>query len=143
PIPLQRGMLERICDSSSSPPTWKPKAQKPSKALVFAAKVFTWMETFLWIRTKEGQILPFRMNTIQQIFAQYVAERWHKALPVKVAGPKSRQLGSSTFWQLLFFALCELKPGYRVGVVAHDEEGAREVFSRAHTALRQIKKQKQ
>ena len=79
------------------------------------------------------------MNTIQVLLAQYVAWCWHHGTPVKVALPKSRQLGSSTFWQLLFFALCELKAGYRVAVVAHDDEGAAEVFSRSRTCLRQLR----
>ena len=102
--------------------------------------IFTWMETFLWIRTKKGNLEVFSMNTIQEIFAQFVATQWHKGVPVMVWVPKSRQQGSSTFWQLLLFAMAELLPGYRASVVAHDDNGSRAVFSRAFTCLRQIRK---
>jgi len=102
--------------------------------------IFTWMETFLYIRTKQGNLEVFSMNTIQEIFAQHVAECWHKGVSVVVWIPKSRQQGSSTFWQLLLFAMCEVIAGFRAAVVAHDENGARAVFSRAFTCLRQLRK---
>ena len=142
---LKTDKLLRSTRGNSSRILWavKDKKAKASEGLKFACFVFTWMENFLYIRSKEGTIIPFRMNTAQQIMAQFVADRWHRELPVLLWLLKSRQQGSSTFWQLLFLALCELREGYRVSVVAHDEVGSREVFSRAFTAIRQIRKREE
>lgn len=139
-VDLPREPLTRTV-SKDGKVTWKIAKRKHAKneGLVFAAYVFNWIETYLEIRTKEGKILPLRYNHVQQLLAQFVARQWGRAVPVKLVTPKSRQQGSSTFWQTLFFALCELLPGYRVMVVAHDEAGSREVFSRAFTALRRLR----
>lgn len=85
-------------------------------------------------------MIVFSMNAIQEILMQGVAQCWHTGIPVIVWLVKSRQQGSSTVWQLLFVAMCELIPGFRVSVVAHDENGSRAVFSRAFTCIRQIRK---
>lgn len=138
---MTEDLLVRDATSSSSPKwTISPHVEDPGIGLKFACRVFTWAEKFLRIRTKDGTVVPFRMNTIQQILAQYVAWCWHNAIPVKVALPKGRQMGSSTFWQVLFFTMCELKPGYRVATVAHDEEGATEIFGKSQTFKRELDK---
>lgn len=92
------------------------------------------------IRTKKGTLAPFRMNRIQQILAQYVAHCWHQEVPVRVLLPKSRQMGSSTFWQALFFAMCELKDGYAVATVAHDEAGSKVIFQKSVTFARNLER---
>jgi hypothetical protein len=106
--------------------------------LDFAAKIFTWMETFARIRTKDGRVDAFRMNTIQQILAQKLARSWFKGMPFRAATPKSRQQGSSTFWTVLECALCENYDGYHVALVAHVEDSAEEIFAKAHTVKREI-----
>lgn len=124
-------------------PNYKPKpTQAQRKKLKLAAFIFTWMENYQEIRTKDGGLEVFTMNTIQVLLAMFVAFCWLAGLPVLLMLPKSRQLGSSTFWQLFFFALAELpvRPGYRTAVVAHDEAGAKEVFSRAFTCLRRLRR---
>lgn len=127
--------------SGQSTTTWRIKAGvKPSKALKFACKVFTWMETFGRIRAKDSAIVPFNMNAIQQILAQYIAWRWQRGLSVRIALPKSRQMGSSTFFMVLNFALCELMPGYRMGLVAHVEDSATEIFDKAITLRKEVDK---
>jgi hypothetical protein len=98
-----------------------------------ACRIFNWMETFAKIRAKTGKTVVFRMNEIQQIMAQVVALHWMAGLAVKMALPKSRQLGSSTFWVLLFYAMCEAgPPGWCGQVIAHDEAGSASVFKKAH-----------
>ncbi len=145
------GLLYR--DSSGLTPQWRineealPKTKTATerqvqaeglKRLSFATKIFTWMETFARIRTKDGPVAPFRMNPIQQILAQFVARRWYRGDPIRVATPKSRQQGSSTFWTLLAYALCENYDGYHVALVAHVEDSAEEIFSKAHTIKREL-----
>lgn len=120
--------------------TWEFKTRKRNPDLELLRAVLTWMETFVWIRTKKGQIVRFRLNRVQRLLAQWLALRIYAGVPPRCFIPKYRQGGVSTFWQILFFALAELIPGYRVAVAAHDDAGAGAVFSRVVTALRQIRK---
>ena len=120
-------------------PQIKEQISKEEKAgLSKAAKMFSWIETYLNIRTKKGDLRKIQLNTIQEILAQYIAYCWAVKLPVRIILPKSRQMGSSTFFQALFFALCELKKGYHVHTVAHDEAGATEIFGKSKTFYREM-----
>lgn len=136
-------LLKRSFDSDSSSVSWAPKTQKRNDDLRLLCAVLSWMETFVWIRTKTGRIVRFRMNRVQKLMAQWLAMRIYEGVPPRCWIPKYRQGGVSTFWQILFFALAELIPGYRVAVAAHDDAGAGAVFSRVVTALRQIRKHKE
>jgi len=39
-------------------------------------------------------------------------------------------MGSSTFWEHFSYWSCELFPGYRTALVAHNEQGAHEIFGK-------------
>lgn len=134
-------MLTRTPASETSSPSWKVKRGiRSSPGLNFAAKVFTWMETYGRIRQKDGAIVPFHMNAIQIVMAHFVAECWHASIPVLCAIVKARQQGSSTFWDMLAVALAELKPGYQAAIVAHDDEGAGILFQKVDVALRHLER---
>ena len=127
----------------SSPGRWKIRKDllptpKEKKGLRRACKVFSWIETYLTIRTKSGSLQKIEFNTIQTILAQYVSYCWAIGLPVRIILPKGRQMGTSTFWQAFFFAMCNLKDGYHVATVAHDEAGATEIFGKSKTFYREM-----
>lgn len=137
----QKFLLKRIKHRASGRYFWKPrKAVKASEDLLLLCFYLSWIENFIWIRDKEGKIVPFHFNPTQRILAQWTAIQIHNKVPPRAWTPKSRQMGSSTYWDLLFLALCCHRPGYRVATVAHDEAGAQAVFSRTLTAVRQLKK---
>ena len=117
--------------------TWE--ASRDSKPLRQIAKIANWIERFAKIRTKEGKLTGFRCNDIQEILLQYVAWCWENGIMVRVVTPKSRQLGSSTFWELLEYGMCELIPGYQAAIVAHDDNGAAELFGKVETVKRGLK----
>lgn len=98
------------------------------------------METFGRIRTKEGKVAPFRMNTVQLIFSEMLAHCWAAGVALRLVLVKSRQQGSSTYWDLLAVAMAELKPGYQAVIIAHDDAGAELLFSKVRTALRNLRK---
>lgn len=103
-----------------------------------AAATFSLMER-LKIRNKLGRLIAFVMNATQTILAQYVAWCWHRGTPVRAINPKYRQGGVSTFWALLFVAICllsvALKIDYRVAVVAQDDHHVRKIFEIYRTAI--------
>jgi hypothetical protein len=114
---------------------------EPSAGLRRAAILFEWIERYLVIRLKDNDqeaVAPIRFNTVQQILADYVADCWHRGLPVKCMVPKARQMGISTFWQAVAFAMANLVPGYNAAVVAHDEASAVEIFGKSKTFQRHL-----
>lgn len=117
---------------------WEPTRDSPGLRKI--VKIINWIERFAKIRTKEGKLEQFRCNAIQEILLQYVAWCWEVGIPVRVVTPKSRQLGSSTFWELLEYGICELSPGYQAAIVAHDDNGAAELFGKIETVKRGLKK---
>jgi hypothetical protein len=116
------------------PVTWEaaPGYQK-NRGAIFAAKCASWIESFCYIRPKRGPLVRIVFNAIQSILMQFVAWRWAHGLPAKVITPKARQLGSSTFWECLLYALCELVPGYHAMVVVHDDEGLGQLMGKVQT----------
>lgn len=112
----------------------------PDKNVHALAKIANWIEKYVKIRPKDGPLRLLRFNAIQEILLQYVAWCWLVKIPVRVATPKSRQLGSSTFWEALFYALCELIPGYNAAIVAHTDDGATELFGKVTVIKNQLKK---
>lgn len=138
--PFERlNLAEPVLRRSAQSSTWEP-THPASKPLQKIAKVINWIERFAKIRTKSGKLESFRCNAIQEILLQYVAWCWHTGIPVRVVTPKSRQLGSSTFWELLEYGICELVHGYQAAIVAHDDNGAAELFGKIETVKRGLKK---
>lgn len=133
-LSLERPPLKRSGPSS----TWR--ATCSNSQVQRLAKIINWVEEFAKIRTKTGEIQNFRCNRIQEILLQYVAWCWQVGIMVRVVTPKSRQLGSSTFWELLEYGMCELVKGYRAAIVAHHEDGASELFGKIETVKRGLKK---
>lgn len=127
PLDLNKPLLRRHATDSR----WiSTSSDKNVKAL---AKIVTWIETYVKIRPKDGPPKLLKLNTIQTILLQVVAWCWLNRIPVRLATPKSRQLGSSTWWEALFYALCELVPGYNAAIVAHTDDGATELFGKITT----------
>lgn len=102
-------------------------------AAVFAAEVASWIESFVHIRPKRGPVVQLRLNRIQLILMQFVAWRWVNDLPAKVITPKARQLGSSTFWEAMLYAMAELVPGYQSMIVAQDDKGLTQLWGKVET----------
>jgi hypothetical protein len=114
--------------------SWEPTlGYRTNKGAIFAAKVASWIESFCFIRKKDTKVVPMRFNRIQEILLQFVAWRWSRSLNVKVITPKARQLGSSTFWECLLYALAELVPGFQAAIVAHDDNGVSQLWGKIRT----------
>lgn len=134
--------------------SWKPSklSRKPNERLLRAAALFTWVENNLWIRTKrkidvvdsktgkkrKTQLVLLRYNAVQLILCQELARAWRDGRPFKVLVPKARQLGISTWFQSLQYALCVGESHYHVATVAHTEAGAEEVFSKTQTFHKEL-----
>jgi len=90
--------------------------------------IATFCERYLKIVTKAGDLETIVFNPIQVILLQLIAWCWLTLTPCTVLEPKSRQLGSSTFWEAILFARMWLEDHFRAVVVAHLEKPAHEIF---------------
>lgn len=113
---------------------WEPApGYENDPRAIFASRVASWIETYCWIRPKNGAAHRIRFNTVQEILMQFVAWRWTMGLPAKAITPKARQLGSSTFWDCLLYALAENLPAYQGAIIAHDDKGVGQLWGKITT----------
>lgn len=141
--PASRGRLKKEARRLHVDPTpvdpwevvdWEPTADYATNdRAIFAARVASWIETYCWIRPKRGAPHRIRLNGVQQILMQFVSWRWVLGLPAKAITPKARQLGSSTFWDCLLYALCENIPAYQGAIIAHDDDGVTQLWDKIRT----------
>lgn len=78
------------------------------------------LNNLYWITDKVGKRVPFRMNWAQQA--------WFDEMHYNHIILKARQLGFSTFIQLLMLDSCVFDPNIRAGVIAHTRDDAEAIF---------------
>lgn len=78
------------------------------------------LNNLYWILDKDGKRVPFRMNWAQ--------EELVSSLHTLNLILKARQLGCTTFIQLLMLDACVFNPDVRAGTVAHDMDSAKVIF---------------
>src|SRR5574343_1973113 len=88
-----------------------------------------YIERFLHIKTKSGDIIPFRFNAAQQQLYDIVKTQKEKRLPIRIIILKARQLGFSTLTEALLYHSSATKPGVNSLIVAHTEEATVNLFS--------------
>lgn len=87
-----------------------------------------YIENCLYIRTKEGGIIPFRLNKPQQKMYDAMKRQRSAGLPVRLIVLKARQMGFSTLIGGTIFHRCatgEHKLGF---VVSHDDKSTKKLF---------------
>lgn len=89
---------------------------------VFLMDKWTRMNTLYMIQDEAGRVVPFRMNAAQQ---QLFDEMWYMNVILK-----ARQLGMTTFIDLLFLDECIFRPGVEAAIIAHNLEDAKKILRR-------------
>ena len=144
--------MEQDAEGLISRVRWCPTSPtQASHGLIKASRLFEFIENELKIRTKRAQkirgkdgrvrnsqLVPFHMNAVQCILAQELARCWHEEVPFRRLIPKARQMGISTWFQAVFFALCLGQAQYHVALIAHIEDSGDEIFGKAHTFERNL-----
>ena len=87
-----------------------------------------YIEGCLKIRTKSGEVIPFRMNPAQnKLYA--VAKRQQEAgKPVRIIILKARQLGFSTLTEGLIFHTCATRRNINALIVTHRDDATANLF---------------
>lgn len=87
----------------------------------------------LSIKTKEGELARFELNSSQKRIVASVQAQRKLALPVRLVILKSRQMGTSTLAEAIVYAFCSLRSVSQGLVLADDEEGASDIFKMNET----------
>lgn len=87
-----------------------------------------YIEAFLKIRTKDGQLVPFRLNAPQKRLYAAAHEQWAAGKPVRIIILKARQMGFSTLTEALIFYLAATRFHTEGMVVAHTEDATAKLF---------------
>lgn len=78
------------------------------------------LNNLYWITDKGGSEIPFRLNWAQE---RFIDEVWYQNLILK-----ARQLGFTTFVQLVMLDACIFNSNVRAGTIAHTQDDARIIF---------------
>lgn len=82
----------------------------------------------LKIRTKEAQVVPFRVNRAQRRFLEMVLRQWQETGRIRVVILKARQLGLSTVWGGFMYWWISQHRATKGIVVTHKAEASTALF---------------
>lgn len=87
-----------------------------------------YIEKFLKIRTKDGQVIPFKLNAPQQRMYDAIKVQAEKGKPIRLIVLKARQMGFSTLTESVVFKHCATKKNIVAGIVAHELSATNNLF---------------
>lgn len=88
-----------------------------------------YIEGFLKIRTKEGKIIPFRLNPPQERLYAAIKSQAEAGKPVRIIILKARQMGFSTLTEGIGFWKCATGENVEGMVLAHEGEATNKIFA--------------
>ena len=87
-----------------------------------------YIETFLKIRTKDGTLMPLRLNQPQDRMYHAGKSSWAAGKPVRIIVLKARQMGFSTLTEAIIFAITATRFYTDCMIVAHKDEATANLF---------------
>lgn len=117
-----------------------PKSGVPKPALVLpsleevrwwrAKKNFHYLaENYLRIRTKDGQLVPLRLNHVQERINATIERLREAGRPIRLIILKARQMGVSTFTEARIFHATAFHELTNAMIVAHTEDASTNLFN--------------
>ncbi|MFA7122260.1 MAG: terminase [Bacilli bacterium] len=104
-----------------APPNPLPASLSSAPGLGDTLGSRTWrLNNLYWITTKEGRVIPFRLNWAQEA----LLDQLHKRNVIL----KARQLGYTTFIDLFILDAALFNKNLRCGIIAHHRDDARVIF---------------
>ena len=97
---------------------------------VGSVPVYKFIEKFLKIKDRDGNVIPFRLNRAQRRLYIKMCERKRKGLPIRENILKARQLGISTFIAAVIFTMCISKANQNAAIVADIADHATNLFDK-------------
>ena len=87
-----------------------------------------YIENCLKIRTKDGRVIPFRLNPAQEKLYAVARAQQERGKPVRIIILKARQLGFSTLTEAMIFHGCATRKNVNALIVAHREDATANLF---------------
>ena len=95
--------------------------------------LYRMIEKFLWIKTKEGELIRFILNEDQvELYKEMCLMKLEKR-PIRINILKARQIGFSTFIAAVIFLKTLFKPGQSAIIIADIAEHASNLFDKYNT----------
>lgn len=97
--------------------------------MVTLGNCLEYMEHFLWIRTKDGDVVPLRLNHAQLRLYETVRKLYQEGKPIRIIILKARQLGFSTVTEAMIFHRTATKENVQSLIIAHREDSTANLFA--------------
>lgn len=88
-----------------------------------------YIEKYVKIRNKAGDIIDFRLNIPQQRLYDIIKEQKKQNKPVRVIILKARQMGFSTLTESILFKETITKFNVNTGIITHQDEATTNLFN--------------
>ena len=99
------------------------------------------IQQFLKIRDKDGNVIPFRLNKPQLRLYAVIREQWKAGKPVRIIILKARQMGFSTLVEGIIFWLAVTAFQTECMIVAHTDDATRKLFQMSRRFLESLPEQ--
>ena len=90
-----------------------------------------YIENYMMIQTKNGELTNLHMNYAQNRFYDYFADCYERDVPFKIIVLKARQLGISTVTEAVMSALCMTNYFRNALIVAHTSDSSTHIYNMA------------
>lgn len=97
-----------------------------------------YIETLLKIKTKDGKILPLKLNKPQLKCYEVIKNQYKEHKPMRVIILKARQMGFSTLAEAIIFKLTATNKNISSGIVAHIEDATSNLFSMSNLFYQEL-----
>ena len=88
-----------------------------------------YIESFLKIRTKDGSVVPLRLNPPQKKLYAAVKRMHEEGKPIRIIILKARQMGFSTLTEALIFQRTATRELTNSMIVTHTDDASTQIFS--------------
>ena len=97
-----------------------------------------YIEEFLKIKTKDSQILPFKLNKPQLKLYDLLKKQSLGGKPQRVIILKARQMGFSTLTEAILFKRTATKKNVNSGIIAHKDDATTNLFNMSKLYLNEL-----
>lgn len=97
-----------------------------------------YIEEFLKIKTKDSQVLNFKLNKPQMKLYNLLKRQSEEGRPQRVIILKARQMGFSTLTEAILFKRTATKPNVSSGIIAHKDEATTNLFNMSKLYLNEL-----
>lgn len=100
-----------------------------------------YIEEFLKIKTKDSEIIPFKLNKPQLKLYDLLKRQSKAGKPQRVIILKARQMGFSTLTEAILFKRTATKANVNSGIIAHKDDATTNLFNMSKLFLEELPEQ--